>query len=153
MKTCNACGVEKEDSEFYAKSGRRCRLCWAARCREYNAQNKEKLAVHRRTYAAKNKGKLAALNHKSSMKRKYGITPEQRNELLANQDGKCRICLRSDKRLVVDHCHKTGVVRMLLCDHCNRGLGCFMDDPALLIKAAEVIGAYMDCRTDGRSRR
>lgn len=43
----------------------------------------------------------------------------------------CVIC-GSTEELVVDHCHKTNIIRGMLCNHCNRGLGHFKDDPDLL---------------------
>jgi hypothetical protein len=43
----------------------------------------------------------------------------------------CVIC-GSEESLVVDHCHKTNTIRGMLCNHCNRGLGHFRDDPDLL---------------------
>lgn len=54
----------------------------------------------------------------------YGITPEKYAELLEAQKGLCAICGKA-KRLVVDHDHKTGEIRGLLCRICNGFLGLF----------------------------
>src|SRR4051812_36980393 len=59
----------------------------------------------------------------SKYRARYGITLEDKLEMLRNQDGKCIICGEEMDRMVVDHCHKTGKVRGILCDNCNRGLG------------------------------
>lgn len=55
----------------------------------------------------------------------------------------CVICGKQEK-LVVDHDHKTGKVRGMLCNHCNRGLGHFRDDPMLLEFAAQYLYAFAD---------
>jgi hypothetical protein len=55
----------------------------------------------------------------------------------------CVIC-GSEETLVVDHDHKTGKVRGMLCNHCNRGLGHFRDDPTLLEFAAQYLYASAD---------
>ena len=64
--------------------------------------------------------------------RNYGITLDQYNEMLESQGHKCKICggegflMNSHKhkvKLVVDHDHKTGEVRGLLCHNCNRAIG------------------------------
>lgn len=63
--------------------------------------------------------------------RKYGITTRSHGLLFARQRGRCAIC-RKRAPLVIDHDHKTGKVRGLLCAHCNSGLGFFRDDTVAL---------------------
>lgn len=63
------------------------------------------------------------------LKKKYNLTLEQYDQMLADQKDRCKLCLRHRldfKRgyeLAVDHCHKTGIVRGLLCYACNKLLG------------------------------
>jgi hypothetical protein len=72
--------------------------------------------------------------------REYGITIEDYDAMFAAQGGRCAICsARPTRRLAVDHDHKTGAVRALLCHRCNPGLGLFTDDPNKLIAAADYI--------------
>jgi hypothetical protein len=73
--------------------------------------------------------------------RSYGIQVDEFNEMMLDQDGKCYIC-SGDNGLIalcIDHDHKTGKVRGLLCNRCNRGLGLFQDEPALLIRAVDYL--------------
>ena len=59
-------------------------------------------------------------------RRKYGIEPHQVARLLAEQNGHCGLCRQTDPGhydWAVDHCHKTGLIRGLLCHPCNRFLG------------------------------
>jgi hypothetical protein len=75
-------------------------------------------------------------------KRTYGISLDQYNEMLTKQKGTCAICKNkcpTNRRLAVDHSHKTGIVRGLLCCHCNQGIGHLKDDPSLLRKAIEYL--------------
>jgi hypothetical protein len=80
--------------------------------------------------------------HSSRLMRVYGITAEQYYEILDHQGGGCAICdrvLRS-KKYSVDHNHKTGEVRGLLCNPCNnRILGSAKDDPSILRRAADYL--------------
>jgi hypothetical protein len=66
----------------------------------------------------------------------YGIDAEKWNEMFLQQNGCCKICNRHQtefkNKLSVDHCHKTGKVRGLLCNDCNRGLGAFKDNTELI---------------------
>lgn len=80
-------------------------------------------------------------------KRLYGITLEDYNTLLLNQDGLCAICSKPESvnrvdtifSLSVDHNHKTGEVRGLLCGKCNRALGNFFDSTELLQNAIKYL--------------
>jgi hypothetical protein len=68
----------------------------------------------------------------ASLKHNYGLSLEQYNKMRANQARFCAICFKPEDILCVDHCHKTGTVRELLCRRCNTGLGAFRDSPELL---------------------
>jgi ribosomal protein L37AE/L43A len=73
-----------------------------------------------------------------------GATLAEYEELLAAQDGRCAICKRMEpngqhKRWCVDHDHKTGRKRGLLCINCNSAIGLMNDDPALLLAAIEYL--------------
>lgn len=72
--------------------------------------------------------------------RKYAMTVEAANELLADQDGKCAIC-RAAAAVHVDHDHETGKVRGMLCFRCNAALGQFDDQPTVLLRAARYLMA------------
>ena len=72
------------------------------------------------------------------LRRKYGISIEQYDELLLAQHGLCKICGRTcitGKSLSVDHDHKTGAVRGLLCVPCNQALGQFQESPEVMARA------------------
>ncbi|NOS67887.1 MAG: hypothetical protein HOO67_06025 [Candidatus Peribacteraceae bacterium] len=74
------------------------------------------------------------------------MTPEDFSKRWEDQNGKCQICgdgLVADSH--VDHCHKTGKVRGLLCEICNRGLGYFKDSLERLLSAA----AYLEKNSPG----
>lgn len=92
-----------------------------------------------RRYKQSAKGKAA--EHKSRLKRLYGMTVEQHAALMAQQHNRCACCgdgLLSKHH--IDHDHTTGKVRGILCPHCNVGLGSFHDSQDRLQKAI----AYLD---------
>jgi hypothetical protein len=86
------------------------------------------------------------------LKRHYGISIDRYNEMLVEQDGCCAICKKAEHNeikgkiisLAVDHDHSTGAVRALLCGDCNRALGLFRDDPALLDAAKTYLHKHLD---------
>lgn len=81
---------------------------------------------------------------------KFGITLDDYERMLSEQDGVCAICERPErakrgdtlKHLAVDHCHATGVVRGLLCADCNTAIGKLLDDPSAMRRAAQYVEAH-----------
>ena len=77
------------------------------------------------------------------LKKKYGITKKVYADMFNAQNGECGICgRRQDRMLAVDHCHKTGMVRGLLCARCNMGLGSFGDSSIALITAIKYLNHF-----------
>ncbi len=75
--------------------------------------------------------------------KKYGLTKDKLDEMMKAQDNKCAVCGEtSQKALHIDHCHATGVVRGLLCNNCNTGIGFFRDNPELLKNAADYLNDF-----------
>ncbi|MFC9081889.1 endonuclease VII domain-containing protein [Streptomyces sp. NPDC057062] len=73
------------------------------------------------------------------LKRHYGLTQAERDEMVASQRGLCVICLKAPA-VHVDHCHETGKVRGVLCFNCNSAIGKLGDDPDAVRRAA----AYLE---------
>ena len=87
-------------------------------------------------------------NTKSALKVNYGLTFDDINRILKEQNGRCKICprlikfeygCRKSNRCCVDHDHKTMKIRGLLCDMCNKGLGHFNEDEKTLLSAIEYL--------------
>jgi hypothetical protein len=74
---------------------------------------------------------------------RYSLTPEKMADMLLAQGGVCAICKTVSKKWVVDHDHQTKMVRAILCDPCNRGLGNFQDCAETVQAAAEYLCQYV----------
>lgn len=103
----------------------------------YNANRRQRYASDAEfREKVKAQAKVPAAVKRRALLSQYGLTPESFEQLLAAQGRKCAICGHaqpSPKMFpMIDHCHKSGKVRGILCSHCNMGLGKFKDDPKLL---------------------
>lgn len=78
-----------------------------------------------------------------AIKWRYGLTVEAYNEMLSVQNGVCAVCHKPEsgkrKRLIVDHCHITGLVRGLLCYKCNTAAGMLGDNPDMATSLANYL--------------
>ncbi|HEC62410.1 MAG TPA: hypothetical protein ENI27_09215 [bacterium] len=148
-KICTKCKQERLVEKFYGNKRARdgydcwCKLCHKEHSLEYYRQN--------RAWICKRQRKRHLINGDYQLRydlhRHFNITLEQYNAMLHYQNGKCAICECSEthtcngkiKRLGVDHDHKSGKIRGLLCHKCNRALGLFQDNPELMKKAAAYV--------------
>ena len=108
--------------------------------REYYLANPQKYRDSNKKRYDADPAKHTIQNYKSQLKQRFGMTLEDYDRMLMEQNGKCFICdvhhteaVRG--KLNVDHCHTSGKVRGLLCFNCNTALGKFKDDIELLEKA------------------
>jgi hypothetical protein len=147
-KTCSHCKLKKTIDEFHRssvyKDGYRgqCIECRRIKDREYYARPVGQRRVRPIGGRTGPDRKRAVRNFQ--LKRKFGITIDQFDEMSAAQDHKCAICLfpalrMPHKVLHVDHCHTTGVVRGLLCNRCNTMLGHMGDNVAGAMKVLQYV--------------
>lgn len=111
-------------------------------------KNCGKLAKQRQ-YRHGRKEAVTLLARKYVLKRNYNLTLENYDNMLKEQNGVCAICGKKETNrsnpkgkidsLRVDHCHKTGRVRGLLCSECNFGISKFKDDIELIKKAIQYL--------------
>jgi len=81
---------------------------------------------------------------RKSVLKKFGLSIDEYNKILAKQNGVCAICKKPEtvdffKNLAVDHCHSTGIIRGLLCNRCNTCIGKFEDKIELFHAAIKYI--------------
>lgn len=106
--------------------------------KRYEATKKGKLAIARKEAKFKGSPGDKCRYRKHHLKRAYGLTLEQYDQMFEVQGGVCAICNGPEtngKRLSVDHDHKTGRIRGLLCHKCNGLLGFACDSADILLNA------------------
>jgi len=117
----------------------------------WKAKNPEKAKAITKAWRDANSDKVSAYYKKYNKKRwsgivgkaalRSGLTAQEYEDMFVSQKGVCAICRLKDskQRLAVDHNHKTGKIRGLLCGKCNKGLGLFDDAHILLTKASQYL--------------
>lgn len=115
------------ESSHYEKYGRK----------YYLKTKKERLEYCKEYYNA-NSERIIKRTSKRTLKWRYNLTPEELIEMHQQQNNVCKICGKPPnpgRNLDVDHDHKTGRIRGLLCNNCNRGLG-HLQDSIIILEAA-----------------
>ncbi len=168
-KECAKCNKFKLKTEFSKdpcqKSGLHpyCKLCTSEYGKKFRRipYNKEQIKQKAKEYHIKNrdtilaKGKIYYEANKTRMRlrtrcHRLGITVEQYKEKFKGHNGNCDICGISEKEferpLFIDHCHKTGEVRGLLCHQCNMLLGNSSDNLDILVAAYSYLNTIAEKR-------
>jgi hypothetical protein len=144
-KPCYSCGGPKDGIKG-AKFCLKCRV-EGPLCSIHNIRKKKVASKNGSWYCTScdnehQKARYAANQPSIREKRnaaRYGLTVEQYRELLAKTDGKCSVCGDKHSGMHVDHSHRTGKVRGLLCKHCNLAIGHAKDSPARLRALAKYL--------------
>lgn len=106
--------------------------------KQWKKNNPDKAKILRDRYNKKNPTKM----REAHLKFTFNVTLEQYEVMMVEQNRVCKICAlpaESGKNLHIDHDHKTGEIRGLLCGKCNMGLGLFNDNYELINKAIEYL--------------
>ena len=123
---CRSCKEDKNESEFKIFKGKRNKTC--IKCREKNnlwySQDKDGRKTKAKERYIRIKEKVSQYRSDRRLKIKYSLDRKEWEEMLTKQDNKCLICGSGFETLkpCVDHDHRTGKVRALLCRRCNLDL-------------------------------
>lgn len=164
MKICKKCGLEKEDFDFFLHYGKRratCKKCAKQVSEKYFQKRKKTIAYKEGLKKRREQNKKTGYYKKRylvwgrnyTLKKKFGITEQDYKTMLIEQKGVCAICGCPETKIAqqnktgekklrplsVDHDHKTGNVRALLCDNCNNGLERFAENIEYLANAISYI--------------
>lgn len=137
-------------------------VAWARR-KEWAQRNPEEYRAQKRKWYENNRERIQAKNKAISPQRveanrkyykkhpeklvarwlncTYRMTMDEYRAMSARQNGRCAICQLPEaetrqRKFHIDHCHATGAIRGLLCEHCNRMLGLAKDRQSVLIAGA-----------------
>lgn len=141
-KRANPEKVKNEYKKYYLKNKDVINI----KAKKWASRNRELINMKAKIRENKNPEKTIRTRRNFHLKKKFGITVEQYDEMLIKQNGVCEICggTNGKKNFSVDHNHKTGKVRGLLCDHCNTGIGRLMEDISILQNAILYLRKYND---------
>lgn len=125
-KKCSKCFTTKGYDLFHKSKSSKdgiysyCKICTAIDAKIRYKKHRGLLSTSK-----KYRGKFRRREKKARLKFSYKLNIDTFDKMYSNQEGHCAICNNkySDSKLFVDHNHKTGKVRQLLCIRCNSGIG------------------------------
>ena len=144
MKLCSKCKEEKSYESFdrVRKPGTGSRgslglQSWCKSCS--NKQTKQKHIENMQNPEYREKRRLRSLNGKYLYS--LGITYQQKLDIIESQNGLCAMCGKEMIVHALDHNHKTGRVRAVLCVKCNTGIS-YIEDKDFLERAIKYLEKY-----------
>jgi len=161
-RVCTQCHATKPLNEFYSSFVARdnaircqseCKECTKARKAAYLKAHPDRDKATRKAHYEKNRARRVAESctwqaankgrvRTNYLKRNYKLSTEQYDAMLKGQGYQCACCrvtFSEDQKPAVDHCHKTGKVRGLLCANCNRAIGLLYDNPETMLRLADYL--------------
>ena len=147
-KTCPGCKTNKPLTEFQKSSTTvhgyqtYCKSCNYARHSKWRENNLGHAAGNARKWRAENPER--SKDH--TLKANYGVPIGTYKQLFKVQNGCCAICGTTNPkgrgRFHLDHCHETGIVRGLLCHHCNIAIGGLQHNEEILLRAIDYLRQF-----------
>lgn len=126
MSKCIEC-----NSDYQPAHGNQRKFC-SKYCRSKNQQ---------RAWKIRSPIAWARSKRSDNLKSRFGLTLAVYDQMVRDQNGQCKICFKTPSRaLDVDHDHKTGRIRGLLCNQCNQGIGLLKEDLAIIQAAYNYLG-------------
>lgn len=147
LRQCPVCKeLKPRTSDFFYRDRKSpsglqyyCKECRSESASKYAKDNREKTSKRKMDWAKNNPDRVES----NRLSKLYGITTETYREILESQDFACAICAyvpsSGDKALHVDHNHKTGNVRGLLCHRCNSALGFLRDSEEVCLSTLKYL--------------
>jgi hypothetical protein len=147
---------KKDRYRKWYRENREERLAYSKKWREEHPERTESYKKRQKLYDDTRNAKPEAKARRKArnLKYNYGLLPEDYNRMFKEQGGACAICGRPEividprtglvRSLSVDHDHKTGRARQLLCCKCNHGIGAFEEDIDVMLKAIEYLKKHKE---------
>jgi hypothetical protein len=142
-QTCTKCKAEKDGSKFRERAASKSGLnYWCKECE--NTANKKRYTPKPREVILKDKEIKKIEAKKRMLKHRYGMTYDEYEQMYKIQNSCCAICLEKYPLggrvgLYIDHDHKTGKVRGLLCNNCNSAIGKLKESREILERAVQYL--------------
>jgi len=146
-KTCRTCCFPPLTDEERKRRAREASRKWyqenkSRKSRAWNLRNPDRVRANSKKWWEKNRESYVLKRRIYVLKSKYGLTLQEWEMMVLTQRNSCALCQKEFKNrrsINVDHCHKTGKVRGLLCTPCNRGIGVLGDDEEGLERALKYV--------------